>query len=80
MSEVQTSKPDIVGQTIRAIRPLSESEITREGWDIWNNTDTCMVIELESGMIIYPSRDEEGNGPGCLFGIDPDGVAIYVVP
>lgn len=29
--------------------------------------ESMLVIELEGGMMLYASRDGEGNGPGVLF-------------
>lgn len=33
-----------------------------ENWDY-----AVTVLTLDNGMKIYPSRDEDGNGPGELF-------------
>jgi hypothetical protein len=56
---------EIAGVKIKDVRPLTTKEMEREGWD-----KPCMVIELENGVLLYPSMDEEGNGPGALFGYD----------
>ena len=55
---------DIEGKKIVALRKMTKAELKREGWE----EEECMCIELEGGSILYPSRDEEGNGPGALFG------------
>jgi len=47
-----------------------------EGWDDFGSATS--VIELEDGTLIYPSRDDEGNGPGTLFGKDSKGKTFYV--
>ena len=57
----------LIGQKVKRIRRLSREEGEAEGWD---NPTTC--IEFENGAIIYASRDEEGNGPGALFGRSGD--------
>ena len=52
----------MIGQTIKAIRPQTDAERDSEYWD-----DSAVVIELDNGVLIYPSRDPEGNGPGVFF-------------
>lgn len=64
--EDMTKEKPIVGQKIKAIRPMTILERKAEGWDWDGNT----VIELENGILLYASMDEEGNGPGSLFGVD----------
>lgn len=51
-----------IGQRIVDIRPMKKHEQKAEGW--CNGT---LVIVLGDGTKIYPSQDEEGNGPGALF-------------
>jgi len=53
---------------IKTVRPMTKKELEREGWEDERNA-TC--IELGDGMILYPSRDSEGNGAGTIFGYDP---------
>jgi hypothetical protein len=62
-----SKKVEIVGQKIKNVRPMTLAEMNREAWD-----RNATVIELENGVILYPSRDNEGNGAGILFGIDKD--------
>ncbi len=59
---------NITGQTIKAIRPMTQEEMNRPGW---MGARPGIAIELSNGIILYPSRDEEGNGPGVLFAHDP---------
>jgi len=54
---------------IKAIRPMTAKEMRKEYWT--GNRPT--VIELTDGTLFYASQDEEGNGPGCMFGVDPEG-------
>lgn len=54
---------ELIGRTIKAVRPLTKKELDAEGW-----SGHCTAIELDNDITIYASRDEEGNGPGCLFG------------
>ena len=59
---------ELNGKTIKACRPMTKEEIEREGWDMCPHGSIPMCIELDDGTLIYPSRDEEGNGPGIFFG------------
>ena len=69
---------DLKDKKIKIIRPMRPEEKKAEGWDE-SHHETTMVIELEDGTKLYPSRDEEGNGPGVLFCTTPDGkqIAFY---
>jgi len=58
---------NLIGKNIINIREMTKKELDFEGWD-----STTMLIELEGGIKLYPSRDEEGNGGGCIFGKDKD--------
>jgi len=69
----------IIGQTIVNIRPITKTEMEAEYWGHWNTGPTCSVLELSNGARLYPSRDSEGNGPGCLYGITPNGHSLYVI-
>jgi hypothetical protein len=69
----------IEGQRIVAIRGMTDAELVREDWSV-RHGDSPPVIELESGIVLYPSMDPEGNGPGALFGIKPDNEAFFLSP
>lgn len=62
-------KVEIIGQKIKAIRKLTDAELEENGWDD-DNFNPIYALELENGVVIYPSRDFEGNGGGALFGLD----------
>ena len=64
------------GRTIKKVRPMTTEEIEREGWD--TPRDEPIALELDDDSIIYPSQDEEGNGPGALFGINPAGKSVIL--
>jgi len=61
----------LVGHTIESVRMLSESEVDGMGW-----TSGCLVIQFDDQSIIFASQDDEGNGPGALFGQTPDGNSL----
>ena len=67
---------DLEGRTVVGFRPMTEEELLGEAWDLLAHQLPPPVIELDNGTIIYPSQDAAGNGPGCLFGKDPDGRSI----
>ncbi len=60
--------PDLVGSKIISVRELTPAEMKREGWEDFRGHETPMVLVLDNGMLVYASRDDEGNGPGALFG------------
>jgi len=45
----------------------------QEGWDYGTT-----VIVFADGTKIYASQDDEGNGPGTMFGRTPAGDSVYV--
>ena len=67
-----------VGQRVTAVRWMNDDERRREGWDFDTNGPPA-VVELDGGLLLYASRDPEGNGPGCLFCV-LDGQTVYVQP
>jgi len=67
---------DLIGRKIVCIRPLSDEDRKLEGWEQTHGATS--VIELDNGTLIYPSADDEGNGPGTLFGRDKKGNTFYV--
>lgn len=69
---------DFEGREIVAMRPMTTEERKREGW--MGRGIAPPVIELDDGTTLFPSRDAEGNGPGALFGINPDGEGFAVIP
>jgi hypothetical protein len=56
------------GRTIRAVRPMTPAECAAEGWE-----HPALALILDNGTVLYPSRDDEGNGPGAFFGATADG-------
>ena len=66
---------ELEGRTITELRPMTEAEMADEGWD-FQLDPTVPVIVLDDGTLIYPSRDDAGNGPGALFGQSSDGRTV----
>jgi hypothetical protein len=50
------------GRTIVRVRYLREEELQSLYW-----RSTTVVLELDDGTLIFPSRDDEGNDAGALF-------------
>lgn len=64
----------LIGKKIVGIRYQNEKEMEEEYW-----TNPAIVIELDDGSLLYPSQDEEGNGPGEIF-LKRNGKSYYVLP
>jgi len=70
----------LIGKSITRVRKMSREEMDREDWGHARKSET-VVLELDDGTTIFPSRDSEGNGPGALFGSTADEkTQFYVVP
>lgn len=61
----KTASDLLKGRKIVAVRYLTNAEMDELGWD-----DRPVVLELDNGLLVYPSRDDEGNGAGALFTTD----------
>jgi hypothetical protein len=70
----------LTGQRIKEVRLMTPTEMAHEGWTADRIDMAPVVIVTENGTRIYPARDPEGNGPGCLFGVLPNGTDIRVPP
>jgi hypothetical protein len=70
---------DPVGQVITRIRALRPGELADLDWPDPYPVLSCPVLELSDGTCFYPVQDEEGNGPGCLWGRSPDGEAVTIL-
>ena len=66
----------LVGRRIVEVRAMSKSELEAEGWPA---DEIAPVLVLDSGTVVVPSRDEEGNGPGALFGATVGGQDFHIL-
>lgn len=55
------------GRTIVGVRYMDEKDMANCGWD-----RSAVILVLDDGTIMWPSADDEGNGPGALY-IQPSG-------
>jgi hypothetical protein len=70
----------LIGRTIREVRPMTEAEQSAEDWEYVSSWELPVVLVLDDGTRLYPARDPEGNGPGALFGADPQGRTFTLHP
>jgi len=59
---VEVMNKHLKGKKIVNVRLLTNEEAEHLGW--YNRS---VVLELEGGIAIWPSRDDEGNDCGSLF-------------
>ncbi len=65
----------LVGARLVGVRTLSARELAREGWPA---DDHALALVFDNGLIVYASRDDEGNGPGALFGATARGQGFRI--
>lgn len=56
------AQAQLLGKKIVEVRYMSHEEAEDLGWE-----ERCVVIHLDDGNMIFPSRDDEGNDAGSLF-------------
>lgn len=59
---IEKARSVLVGRTIVAARYLTNDEAERLGW-----SSRSVILELDNGDLVWPSRDDEGNDAGALF-------------
>ena len=64
---LQDIRPMLVGRTIASVRYMSDEERDLFGW-----TRSPIVLELDDGLALWPSSDDEGNDAGALFTTSDD--------
>jgi hypothetical protein len=65
MTEIAWTKiarDQLLGRKIVLVRYMTKEEADQLKWD-----SRPIILQLDDGNIIYPSQDDEGNGPGSLF-------------
>lgn len=67
---------EIVGRRIVGFRSMNNAELAAEGWP---PHESVPAIILDDGTVLYPSRDDEGNGPGAVFGMSSHGQGFRVL-
>lgn len=86
MPDIDLSEPDyrkewseraaklLVGRRIVAAHYTTDEERDELGWD-----NHAIVLELDDGTLLYPSKDDEGNNAGALFTSDDNLPTIPVI-
>ncbi len=64
----------LAGRTIKLVRYATDKELDMLGWD-----NRPVVLQLDNGMLLYPSQDDEGNGAGSLFTTDDKEPCLPVI-
>lgn len=77
MANTTRTTDPVIGHAIIGIRAMTKKELEAEGWDEDNIHGAPTVLVLSNGTKLFASQDEEGNGPGALFGTDNAG-SFYV--
>lgn len=65
MTEITWTKiarDQLLNKKIVGVRYMTQKEADQLGWE-----SRTIVLLLDDGNVIYPSQDDEGNGPGSLF-------------
>jgi hypothetical protein len=55
----------LVGKKITSVSYMHPQDVSDMDW-----SRAPIVITLDDGTSIYPSQDDEGNGPGSIFTTD----------
>ena len=58
----KTAEKQLLGRKIVKVRYMSKEEAEDMDW-----SSRPVVLQLDDGNIIYPSKDDEGNDGGALF-------------
>lgn len=74
-----TPPGDPLGKLITDIRALRPAELAALDWAETYPILSCPVLVLSDGTYLYPTQDEEGNGPGCLWGRTPAGQDVTIL-
>lgn len=61
----------LLGKTVIGVRYMTNEELEISGWPC---RALMLLLKGAAGetVAVYPSSDDEGNGPGALFTSDPE--------
>jgi hypothetical protein len=68
------AKSILLDKKIVEVRYLTDDEMEMLGW-----YNKCVVMVLDDGTLVYPSKDDEGNNAGALF-YQKEDCDDYVLP
>ncbi len=71
----------IEGGHIRRVRAMTDEECSYLGWPTGGRDPVVLEVEIPTGdvVVIFPMRDEEGNGPGTLMADVPTSGVSFLV-
>lgn len=58
-----------VGRRVVGLRTLHQRDMAANGWEDYTFRSVTAIV-FDDGSQLFASCDEEGNGPGALFGVD----------
>lgn len=67
----------VVGKKIVKVRPMTTEEAENQGWSDTPRFATVLVLSDKS--LLFASQDDEGNGPGTLFGEQSNGEQFCLI-
>jgi hypothetical protein len=70
----KVASDQLLGKKIVVVRYMTQKEADELGWGA-----RPIVIQLDDGNIIYPSQDDEGNGPGSIFTNNKENFVLPVI-
>ena len=77
MASVGRDCMNIEGMKIVKVRELTAKEMDSEGWIACHRTHPIALV-LDNGAVLFASQDDEGNGPGAMFGHSKEGGGFRV--
>jgi hypothetical protein len=69
------ARETLLGKKITGVRYLTNEEKENLAW-----YSKCVVITLDDGTLVFPSRDDEGNDAGALYYQNKTGTQLKVLP
>lgn len=68
---IKYANKHLKGRTILEVRYMTDREQDNMNWN-----SKAIVMHLDNGSLLLPSRDDEGNDAGALFGQTEDGKSL----
>ena len=72
---IEKARSVLVGRTIVAVRYMTNDEAEQLEW-----RSRSVILELDNGDLVWPSRDDEGNDAGALFTTNSKADTLPILP